>query len=101
MRVAGLAPDLNWAMAWTISSRGLPAREATAEPGAARPCVPWQAAQLAAMARAPPSLRSGGANCGAGCWAAAQAAPKAAAPAASRRKYGLMVAPLLFCARRG
>ena len=45
-----------------ISAADLPASGGTVDPRTGRPSVPWQAAQFAAMARTPASVRLGGAK---------------------------------------
>src|SRR6266849_8081768 len=87
MTVASRLPSLNAFIASTMSACGRPARAATDEPSAARPPVPWHAAQLAAMARTPAGVmlgaaKDGGGGAGGGC-AATGAAHVAARPAAS------------------
>src|SRR5260221_9295384 len=72
MIVAGFWPDLNAAMAWTISSFGFPASPGSAEPDTTRPCVPWHIAHPAAIDCTPLALVLDGAKFGAGgagCWA--------------------------------
>src|SRR6187402_3362624 len=83
MIVAGFDPALNCAIAWTISSRGRPARPATADPAAGRPLVPWHIEHAAAIDCTPLGERSGAAKFGAGgagCWASDRALPRPASP---------------------
>src|SRR5512138_486336 len=65
MIVAGTWPALNAAIIATVAWAGRPARAGTVDPGAARPCEPWQMAQPSARARAPSALTLAAANAGA------------------------------------
>src|SRR5688572_30072916 len=84
MIVAGFVPALNWAIAWTISAAGLPARPATVEPGAGLPLVPWHMAQADAIDCTPLGDRLEGAKLGAGCCASAMPAAMAVAAVPAR-----------------
>src|SRR5688572_2446602 len=91
MIVAGLWPDLNCAMLWTISSFGRPASAATVELGAARPSLPWHMAHADAIDRTPCGEVLEDAKFGAGAWAQAIAAAEAASPAASIRAKRILM----------